>query len=156
MRCLHSLSRAVQRNVPSFTGPYLDPTFNTGNNLSASLAAVSINSTPPAQPPPPPRPTPAASATTPVSTGLQSISATPYQPKNENVPIPYTPSSAKQISTSSSPPPSAPPPKPPKQSPSASTPAPVGTRGAGFGLDAELAKKQVVNLLFIILRCLGS
>jgi hypothetical protein len=159
VRCLHSLSRAVQRNVPTFTGPYLDPTFSAAtaaNNLSTPLAAVSLAA--PAQPPPPPprslspvpssaaiastlrsQPTPAPAVN---RQGLNSTSAAIYKPNNPQ-PSAASPSPA---ATSA-------PPKPPK--PTSTPAAPVatpaqmatGSRGAGFGLDAELAKKQVTFLL---------
>jgi hypothetical protein len=174
VRCLHSLSRTVQRTVPTFTGPYLDSTFNAGNNLSAPMAAVSLS--PPAAAPPPPKPralSPAPSSASiaaslrsqpaPVPStnqhGLNSTSALVYRPNAhvETTPAPAISQPASVITSSA---PSIPPPKPPKP---VSTPAPAaapvptsatatsayGTRGAGFGLDAELAKKQVISPHFL-------
>lgn len=167
------MSRTVQRNVPTFTGPYLDPTFNSGNNLSAPLAAVSIAASPPAPPPPPPKPRPTSPAPssaaiaatlrpqpTTVSSnqhGLNSTSAAIYQP-NSHVDSTPAPSISKPAAAITSSAPSMPPPKPAKPT---STTTPVttatstttttsayGSRGAGFGLDAELAKKQVRILPF--------
>lgn len=114
--CLHALSRAVQKGLPSFSGPYLDIKF-------AAPTGVAVESAP--------------SAMGLLSKGTQNDSSNSSTSctMSSAERAPATPIAATPLAPSA--PPAAPAP--------ACTSAAVGARGAGFGLDAELARKQAAK-----------
>ena len=126
--CLYALSRTVQKKIPSFAGPYI-------GQSDATPPLVSVFE---------------------CTQATQSLS---LKSENKVVAPPATTTSSKP---STAPPP--PPPKPPSSSSTttstitkvataSSTPVnssgstvATGTRGAGYGLDADIARKQVQNI----------
>jgi hypothetical protein len=129
--CLYALSRTVQKKLPSFRGPFI----GTSSTTTTTPPPVSVFE--------------CAQATQAMSlnTGSTSESSVTTKP------------------SSSPPKPSAPPSKPVKtvlSSSVAQSSAPVnssgsavavGSRGAGYGLDAALAKKEVLVLCVCVCVC---
>jgi hypothetical protein len=157
LRCIFSLSRAVQRTVPSFPGPYIDvassvpaqvPVVTSDSNYGTSsessitqnISTMNISTTSTTnQPSPPPPKSTTASVPPPIPSSSfgKSTQASPANSTTaSNVTTHHTSSQPSQSTT------------PSKNIPSSiqsSSSQPIGTRGAGFGLDAELAKKQAAK-----------
>ncbi len=126
VRCLLALSRAVQKNVPEFTGPFAEylgrPAPPGQGTLEGGGVVGGAKPTPTPTPSAPPAAPVAAPAPSPQPMAPAAAATTVFEVANK----------VEEMKITSSPAPSVPSPAKPA----------VGARGGGYGLDAELARKQ--------------